>query len=414
VITFNLDKDKNNWQIKSLGELLTSLESGGRATGGSVSYGIPSIGAEHLDDFGKLNFSSMKYVPKDYYYSMNKGKIFKGDILVVKDGATTGKVSFIDNDFPFPESAVNEHVFIVRTNKHLLDPQFAFYYLYSSIGKLQILTDFRGSAQGGISRGFVDKVHLPLPPLSIQKQIAEILEKVDTAKQKRQEANKLTVEFLQSVFIEMFGDPVKNPKGWDMIHLGEVISVLMDYHSNGSYETLRNNVKLLDTPDYAYMIRTTDLEKQDYETDVKYVSKSSYEFLKKSKIFGGEIIINKIGSAGQVYLMPYLNRKVSLGMNQFGLRFNEKANNIYIYFLLKSSYGESIIKKKVQGAVTKTITKEAVRSLIIPLPPLSLQQQFAEIVNKTEALKEKQKQSEQELENLFQCLMQRAFKGELV
>lgn len=87
------------------------------------------------------------------------------------------------------------------------------------------MTDFRGSAQGGISREFVNKVLIPLPPLPVQKQIAEILEKADQAKQKCKEANKLTDEFLQSVFIEMFGDQVKNPKGWE-VQLLDALAVI--------------------------------------------------------------------------------------------------------------------------------------------------------------------------------------------
>ena len=118
-------------------------------------------------------------------------------------------------------------------------------------------------------------------------------------------------------------------------------------------------------------------------------------------MFGGEIIINKIGSAGNVYLMPYLNRPVSLGMNAFLLRFKPQANNIYIYYLLKSSYGEKIIKQKVKGAVTKTIRKDAIRSLRIPLPPLDLQKKFADIVEKQNVLRQTMQLSAAALDDQF-------------
>ena len=404
MITFNLDKDKNNWQIKSLGELLTSLESGGRATGGSVSYGIPSIGAEHLDDFGKLNFSSMKYVPKDYYYSMNKGKIFKGDILVVKDGATTGKVSFIDNDFPFPESAVNEHVFIVRTNKHLLDPQFAFYYLYSSIGKLQILTDFRGSAQGGISRGFVDKVHLPLPPLSIQKQIAEILEKVDTAKQKRQEANKLTVEFLQSVFIEMFGDPVKNPKRWTVKKFGDIFSSIR-YGTGSPPAYVERGIPF---------IRATNIKNNTIvRKDLVFITREEATKIKKCELKEGNLIVVRSGvNTGDAAVV---SKEFDGTYAAYDLIIElEITQSVFYSFLINSKYGKAIIEPLSRRAGQPHLNAEQLKEIEFYFPPLSLQQLFIEIVSKTEALKEKQKQSELELENLFQGLMQRAFKGELV
>jgi type I restriction enzyme S subunit len=306
-------------------------------------------------------------------------------------------------DFDFALGADGTKILLIQKG---FDLKFIFYYLHTCQYPSNI----------GYSRHFKFLKIIRIPKFYIDYQIEcrMILDKVTDLRNNQNKANKLTEQFLHSAFIEMFGDPITNPKGFVNIPLGEVIITLMDYHSNGSYESLRNNVKLLDTPDYAYMIRTTDLEKQDYQKNVKYVSKSSYEFLKKSKLYGGEIIINKIGSAGQIYLMPYLNKKVTLGMNQFGLRFNDKVNSIYIYYLLKTNYGKAIINKKVFGAVTKTITKEAVRSLNIPLPPITLQKQFVDLVQKIEVLKGKQKESEQELNNLFNSLMQKAFKGDLL
>jgi len=113
--------------------------------------------------------------------------------------------------------------------------------------------------------------------------------------------------------------------------LGGLISVLTDYHANGSYEILRGNVEILASSNYALMIRTVDFERDDFENDVKYVSEHAYNFLKKTKVFGGEIIINKIGNAGKVYLVPPLNKKISLGMNQFMIRPKESLNNYFLY-----------------------------------------------------------------------------------
>ena len=109
------------------------------------------------------------------------------------------------------------------------------------------------------------------------------------------------------------------------------------------------------------MIRTTDLKNSSYESNNIYITQEAYEFLDKSKVFGGEIIINKIGSAGQVYLMPCLNRPVSLGMNAFLVRMKPTTSNLYAYYYLKSDFGGVEINKRIKGAVTKTIKKSAVR-----------------------------------------------------
>jgi restriction endonuclease S subunit len=150
--------------------------------------------------------------------------------------------------------------------------------------------------------------------------------------------------------------------------LKNIVDILTDFSANGSYESIANNFKLLDDKNYAYMVRTTDLETLNYTNNVKYIDKHAYNFLEKSQIFGGEILINKIGSPGRVYQMPKLNMPVSLGMNLFMLRLS-KENNFteeFIWAYFNSELGQSMIKRKINGTVPLTIDKEAIRTLYIP------------------------------------------------
>ena len=191
---------------------------------------------------------------------------------------------------------------------------------------------------------------IPVPPtLEEQQEIVDVLDAASEIIQLRNACIESAQSLIPALFQEMFGDLDCN-NSYKKVLFGDIITVLTDYHANGSYEKLKEHVTLLDNPDYALMVRTTDLEKNNFIDNVKYISQSAYEFLEKSKIYGGEIIINKIGSAGNVYLMPKLNRPVSLGMNAFLIRIDEKyANNIFIYNLLTSSYGKKIIQEKVSG-----------------------------------------------------------------
>lgn len=191
-------------------------------------------------------------------------------------------------------------------------------------------------------------------------------------------------------------------KGKNNTTLGELIDLLTDYHANGGYKSLRDNVQMSDTPDYALMIRTTDLQNDNYEVGVKYVSENGYNFLKKSKVFGGEIIMNKIGSAGKPYLMPFLNRKVSLGMNQFLLKINEnKVDNFYLYTYLISSFGLNLINQKVTGAVPLSIDKQSVRDIIVPLPSTPFQKSIRNLIEKHQELKQSSAKEYKEAERMF-------------
>lgn len=178
------------------------------------------------------------------------------------------------------------------------------------------------------------------------------------------EKSRLDSDFFQKKYIAAYN----KMKSINHTTIRDELSVLTDFHANGSYESIAAVFKLLDTPDYAYMVRTTDLEARNYNRDVKYVSKRAYDFLEKSKVYGGEVIINKIGSPGRTFLMPHLNRPVSLGMNQFMLRMKSdgKIDNILLYVFLNSSIGKLLIDRKINGTVPLTIDKKAVRSIYIP------------------------------------------------
>ncbi|RVT47661.1 restriction endonuclease subunit S, partial [Acinetobacter indicus] len=104
------------------------------------------------------------------------------------------------------------------------------------------------------------------------------------------------------------------------VRLGDLIEVLTDYHANGAYKKLKENVELLDDEDYALMVRTTNFENNDFNDSVKYINEHAYNFLEKSKVYPNDLIMNKIANAGSIYLMPDLQRPVSLAMNLFLIR----------------------------------------------------------------------------------------------
>ena len=103
------------WEKKTLGDVLTDLESGGRPKGGSREEGIPSIGAENVTGIGQYDYSKDRYVPEEYFKAMRKGIVRSRDVLVYKDGSNIGRSSYFGDDFPHEHCAVNEHVFILRT-----------------------------------------------------------------------------------------------------------------------------------------------------------------------------------------------------------------------------------------------------------------------------------------------------------
>jgi type I restriction enzyme S subunit len=173
-------------------------------------------------------------------------------------------------------------------------------------------------------------------------------------------------------------------------------------------EVVSKNLKMLDKEDFAIMIRTTNLAANDFTNNIKYITAETYNFFKKSKIYGGEIIMNKIGSAGDFWIMPILNKPVSLGLNQFVIRL-KNFNTKFLFFYLSTPYGKQIIKSSLNGAVTKSITKSAVKNIPVLHPNLEIQNEFSEIIELIENQKAKLLANSNHSESLFSSLLQEAF-----
>ena len=406
------------WKIDKIPNLLFYQEGPGVRNNQYTQTGVKLLNVANLQDGQVILENTERYISEDEAYGRySHFLVDEGDLIIASSGI---KVEYFDKKMGFIKKehlplCMNTSTIRFKTlNQDVLDLKYFSYFLKTNFFKKQIARLITGSAQLNFGPSHLKQIDVIVPPLCIQNSIVNVLEKAQELIDKRKEQIEALDELVKSKFIEMFGDPSKNKKGWEVTEIGKYLNVLTDYHSNGSYETLRDNVTLFDTPNYALMVRTTDLENNNFEKDVKYIDEHAYNHLEKSKVFGGEIIINKIGSAGKVYLMPFLNRPVSLAMNQFLLRFDElKLNHIFLYNLLLTPYMESKIKEKVRGAVTKTITKDAVREIQVMVPPIELQNQFVDFVKQVDKLKSEMEKSLKELEDNFNSLMQRAFKGEL-
>ena len=301
---------------------------------------------------------------------------------------------------------------LVLKSKGEFENKYIYYYLLSRLNKIKRM--FRGLAIKQLDKKAFFKLDILLVDKVKQKIIIDNLDKISNNIQSKKEQLKSLEEFIKSQFVEMFNRKKINKKGWLETTVGEHIRLLTDFSANGSYKILDSKVIMYDEPNYAYMVRTIDLENKEYKNKVKYITKETYEFLSKSKVYPNDIIMNKIGSAGKVYIMPDLGIPVTLGRNAFLIRFNDNILPIYIYYLLTSDYGKKQIQKSIRGAVTKTITKDDVRKIKISVPPIDLQNQFSEIVKQIDKQKFEIEKSLKETQELYESLMEEYFKGERI
>lgn len=259
-----------------------------------------------------------------------------------------------------------------------------------------------------LNKATLSDVEIEICPIEKQREIVAVLDKLMAVLEHREDELQLLDKLIKARFVEMFGNPVNNEKGFVKAPMGDYMTLLTDFSSNGSYKTLDSGVTMYDEPNYAWMVRTTDLESGDM-TSIKYIDENAYELLAKSKIYGGEIIMNKIGSAGKIYLMPQIDMPASLGRNAFMFRYDDRINVKFLYHLLTSEYGQREIQQYVRGAVTKTITKNDARAVLIMVPPIELQNEFEAFVKQVDKSKVEVQKALDETQKLFDSLMQQYF-----
>lgn len=167
-----------DFQLVKLEDVLESVETGSRPKGGATTetLGIPSIGGENLRLDGTLDLETVRRIPVSFLRAMRTGQLKPFDILINKDGAQTGKVARYSGEFP--QAAINEHVFLLRTNPSM-SQDYLFHVLHSDQVQPSIRRFITGSAQPGLNRSFFKMADVPCPPLEEQQRIAEILDTVD-------------------------------------------------------------------------------------------------------------------------------------------------------------------------------------------------------------------------------------------
>lgn len=350
--------------------------------------GLPIIRIQNLTDAEKT-FNYFDGKPEDKYLVKN------GDLLI-SWSASLGVFIWDRGD-----AVLNQHIFKVKLNDNLVDKK---YFFYAASNILNVMKSrVHGATMKHITKDRFEDLEVAIPSFGIQRKIASILEKAESAKQKRQEANRLTDEFLKSAFIEMFGDPISNTKRWEHGKLGEALDV-----RDGTHDTPKYIAKGIP------LITSKNLKDGKIDFDnVFYISQADYEqIIKRSFVETGDILYGMIGTIGSPVVV---NTDRKFGIKNVALfKFRgRKVNNYYIKTLFEDDFLTKKLLSEKRGGNQKFVSLDILRNFNIPLPPFELQQEFAALVQKVEALKSKQQESAKELDNLSNSLMQKAFRGEL-
>lgn len=260
-----------------------------------------------------------------------------------------------------------------------------------------------GSTFKSISKRDIEKIKINVPkdPLD-QKRIAQVLTDCEELIAKRKESIALLDELLKSTFLEMFGDPVKNENNFELVplhQLGTIDRGVSKFRPRNAPELLGGNHPLIQTGDIS--------NAGTYITQYKH----TYSDLGLSQSKKWPIGTLCITIAANIAKTGILTFEACFPDSVVGFIVNEKSNNLYVHFLF--SFFQRILEKNAPSAAQKNINLGILRNLKVPKPPIKLQNEFAEIVQKVEETKKLYQKHLDELENLYGRLSQDAFKGKL-
>ena len=359
--------------------------------------GTPIVRIQNLNDETKpFNYCDFE-VEKRFH-------VDSGDLLFSWSG--TPGTSFGAFFWNRGKGFLNQHIFRVDIDERHIDKN---YLRYAINSKLDLIID---QAHGGvglkhITKGKLEAVEIPLPPLPEQKRIAAILDKADAIRRKRQQAIQLADDFLRAVFLDMFGDPVTNPKGFPIGTIRDLVATA-DYGSSAKASETYGEYPILRMGNITYQGRI-DLE------DLKYINLEEKE---KSKylVKKGDLLFNRTNSKELVGKTAVYDKDdpVAIAGYLIRVRPNEMGDSHYISGYLNSAHGKATLRSICKSIVgMANINAQEMQSIPIMLPSIELQRNYQKLVVATRCKLQAFDAALKLAEQAFNSLSYKAFSGQL-
>ncbi|MBY8168079.1 restriction endonuclease subunit S [Vibrio fluvialis] len=388
-----------SWPLVKLGDLFKVTSGGTPSRKKSEYYDGGDIHWVKTGDLhNKYVRTASEFITQEGLDGSSARLYPKGTVLVAMYGATIGACSILDI-----EAATNQAC-AAFTPTDKVDPVFLYYLLKHS--KPAFVKAGSGGAQPNISGTFLKNFEIPLPPLEEQKRIAAILDKADAIRQKRKQAIELADEFLRSVFLDMFGDPVTNPKVWEEHVLKDITDVRSGV-AKGKKVSLDDSVTL----PYMRVANVQDGYLDLSEIKQIVVSKKDAE---KCQLMKGDILLTEGGDPDKLGRGYVWNNEIENCIHQnhiFSVRI-ENHHFVHPHFLsaqISSQRGKLyFLKVGKQTTGIATINKAVLRDFVVFIPPLELQKKYVAIKNKVDDFKRK---CESDDLKLFRSISHKVFSG---
>jgi type I restriction enzyme S subunit len=364
---------------------------------------------EYVDDIsGTIANTSIRRVgdvKKGYTFFKNDDVIFAKITPCMENGkCAIGKN--LKNGIAFGSTEYH----VIRAKEEVI-PEWVYYYLRQEHVRQSATHWFRGTAgQQRVPATFLEELKLPLPPLTEQKRIASLLRRADRLRTLRQAAHELGESLLQSVFLEMFGDPGINPKNWEILPISDLLSKTRNGLQTGPFGSSLKRHEYVSEGIPVWGINNLG-ENRFIEDDPLYITEEKFQQLQNYTVEKGDIFISRAGTVGRMCVAyPSVSPSI-IGTNLVRISLDFKIINPEYFTALFSYFGSRFASLKMTDDENaySFINPSILRTMRIPVPPLSPQEEFAGVVRRVESLRGRMSEAGRQVEGLFESLLVQSF-----
>ena len=365
--------------------------------------GIPFLRVQNIFS-GQVNFKEdTLFIDSNTHTALKRSQIQGGDVLVTIAG-TIGRTGVVPHDAP--EMNCNQAVAIVRPTQEI-ERSYLRHWLESQEARSQMLGSTVTGTISNLSLSQLGELRVPLPPLEEQRRIAAILDQAETLRTQRRTALALLDSLTQSLFLDMFGDPVANPKGWPFTRLDQLVRQddSINYGVVQPGDALDGGVPL---------VRVGDVVDGNFDpAALKRIDAAIEQGYKRSRLRGDEILVTCVGSIGVVALVEPSMKGFNIARAVSRIPASEKVNRDFLASYLRTDYVQRYFTSELRTVSQPTLNIKQICETRVIQPPLDLQQTFATRIASIEALQATHRRALAALDALFASLQQRAFAGML-
>ena len=396
--------------VVALGEVSDLVTKGTTPTSIGLAYsdqGVPFVRVNNIKD-GQIDLQNdVLFVDNEVHGKLRRSQILPNDLLLSIAG-TIGRTAIVPNNAP--DLNCNQAIAIIRT-KPDIDINYLRHWLESSEASEQIQRSSVTATIANLSLGQIKNLKIPLPPLAEQKRIAAILDQADALRRLRRQSIDRLNTLTQSIFYEMFGDPIANPKGWpETYKLGEVSEIV-----SGITKGRKLNGQATREVPYLAVVNVQD---KHLELEPLKTIDATEDEIKRYRLNKGDLLLTEGGDPDKLGRGTLWDNEVDECIHQnhvFRVRLQSNViEPVYLNWIIGSSRGKSyFLRSAKQTTGIATINKTQLKAFPLLVPPSRLQKRFRDRVNRLAGLTCQFEVALRKMDVLFSSLQQRAFRGEL-